>query len=86
MKRPQDRRPAKFTSDQTTRVSSKIPRQRAAPVGPFKTVRQIAQHLGLSERAVWRLIKLKRLKAYKFGGATRIFDDDATDFVRNSCI
>lgn len=49
----------------------------------FFTVKEVAEHLRIHERTVYRYIKAKKLKATKIG-AWRISIEDLRDFVRHS--
>lgn len=48
------------------------------------TVKQAAQLLAISERSVWRLIKMKLLRARRILGSTRIRRGDIDDFSNDS--
>ena len=46
----------------------------------FLSVRQVADRWNLSERTVWRFLKLKQIPTYRFGAARRILEADIKKF------
>jgi excisionase family DNA binding protein len=48
-----------------------------------KSVRQFAEDWGLGESTVWKLIRIKRLKAVKVGSRTLITDENEDEYARN---
>ena len=50
---------------------------------PFLTIKEVAKHLQIGERSVYRYIETKKIKATKIGG-WRIAPSDLEDFVRRS--
>ena len=53
------------------------------PQKEFKTVKEVADYLDISERSVYRYIKGKKLKALKIG-SWRISITDLQEFIRGS--
>ena len=47
----------------------------------FYSKRQIADHVGLSEKTIERLIKRGDLRAHRFGNRVRIAEEDAISFI-----
>lgn len=49
----------------------------------FLTIKDVARHLQVGERSIYRYIEKKQLKATKIGG-WRITEKDLQDFVKRS--
>ncbi len=62
-----------------------MPNQTVIPISLPKllTVKQVAHHLQVDPRQVYRYIKAERLRATKFCGSTRIAENDLALFIAN---
>lgn len=52
----------------------------------FLTPQVIAKRLDLSVESVYRLIKTRKIRAFRFGKSYRINEDDYTSFLKNSLV
>ena len=50
----------------------------------FLKVSEVAQELGISERAAWRLIEQGELASHGFGGSTRVRREDLDAYIARS--
>ena len=50
----------------------------------FFKIREVAEELGISERAAWRLIEQGELASHGFGGSTRVRRDDLDAYIARS--
>jgi excisionase family DNA binding protein len=57
------------------------PRHRAREQITFFTVPEVAEHLGVADRTVWRWIEVRQLVAHRFGRAVRISEQDLRRFL-----
>ncbi len=51
------------------------------PERVFYTLGEVAEHLGLSRMTVYRYVKDKKLRAYKFGTHHRVRKSDLVTFI-----
>jgi len=45
----------------------------------------IAERLDLSVETVYRLIRTKKIKSYRFGGSVKVREKDFDEYVKNCC-
>ena len=48
---------------------------------PFYTLGEVAAQLGLSRMTIYRYVKAKKLRAYKFGTHHRVRKNDLNSFI-----
>ncbi len=52
----------------------------------YYSPRDLAEHFGIHAASIYRLIKSKRLPAYKVGGQYRIAERDVVDFLNEASV